>query len=279
MSSTPLPFATVAQALPALKAALLAPAGEEAGLEARRLLAHTLGCPIGALSTLHDRTLTQAEASALLEACTRRMAREPLQYILGEWEFMGLPFKVHPGALIPRPDTETLAEEALRLTKEQGYATVLDLCCGSGCIGISLAKLGGLAVTLSDVSPEAIALARENARLHGVRARIAQGSWFSPIHEKYDMIVCNPPYLTAADMRALQPEVAYEPALALDGGGDGLAAYRSILAGYRTHLSPGGSLLLEVGAGQAAEVAALFGADRILRDVSGIARVVCVAHM
>lgn len=276
MQDSPLPFATVAEALPALKAALLAPAGPDAALEARRLLAHALCCPIGALATLQDRPLTQAQALFLLEACARRIAREPLQYILGEWEFMGLPMRVRPGVLIPRPETEMLAEEALRLAAARGYATALDLCCGTGCIGLCLAKLGGLAVTLADISPEAIALARENALQNGMRVQFAEGSWFSPIAGKYDMIVCNPPYLTTAELRALQPEVAYEPALALDGGADGLAAYRSIHAAYRAHLAPGGSLLLEVGAGQAAKVAALFGAARVLPDLNGIGRVVVV---
>lgn len=276
MKETAFPFGTVAEVLPALKAALAAPAGRDAGLEARMLLAHALRCPIGALPTMQDRTLTQVEAAFLLEACTRRMAREPLQYILGEWEFMGLPFKVRPGALIPRPDTETLTEEALRLAVVHGYTTALDLCCGTGCIGITLAKLGGLAVTLADISPEAIALSRENAQQNSVQAQFALGSWFSPIHQKYDMIVCNPPYLTAAELRALQPEVAYEPTLALDGGADGLDAYRSIRAAYQAFLAPGGKLLLEVGAGQAQDVAALFDAERILPDLNGVERVIVV---
>ena len=188
------------------------------------------------------------------EMLARRLAGEPLQYILGEWELMGLPFRVDARALIPRQDTETLVEAALGLIKERGYRTVLDLCCGTGCIGISLAALSGAAVTLADISADALALARENAEKNGVCARVTETNLFSNIKRSFDLIACNPPYLSDADMAALQREVRFEPALALYGGADGLDFYRRIRTEYAAHLNPGGALLLEVGFGQAAAV-------------------------
>lgn len=129
----------------------------------------------------------------LEEMLARRLAGEPLQYILGEWELMGLPFRVDARALIPRQDTETLVEAALGLIKERGYRTVLDLCCGTGCIGISLAALSGAAVTLADISVDALALARENAEKNGVCARVMETDLFSNITGSFDLIACNPP--------------------------------------------------------------------------------------
>ena len=211
------------------------------------------------------------------EMLARRLAGEPLQYILGEWELMGLPFRVDARALIPRQDTETLVEAALGLIKERGYRTVLDLCCGTGCIGINLAALSGAAVTLADISVDALALARENAEKNGVCARVMETDLFSNITGSFDLIACNPPYLSDADMAALQREVRFEPALALYGGEDGLDFYRRIRTEYAAHLNQRGALLLEVGFGQAAAVCALFGENAyVLRDLCGVERVVAV---
>lgn len=146
-----------------------------------------------------------------------------------------------------------------------------------GCIGISLAALSGAAVTLADISADALALARENAEKNGVCARMTETNLFSNIKRSFDLIACNPPYLSDADMAALQREVRFEPALALYGGADGLDFYRRIRTEYAAHLNPGGALLLEVGFGQAAAVCALFGENAYaLRDLCGVERVVAV---
>ncbi|MDL2259218.1 peptide chain release factor N(5)-glutamine methyltransferase, partial [Eubacteriales bacterium OttesenSCG-928-K08] len=209
----------------------------------------------------------------------RRRMHEPLQYIFGEWFFMGLPFLVRPGVLIPRQDTETLCEAAIEILRARKYKTALDLCCGTGCVGISLKKLCGVDVTMTDISPACVTIARENAQRNGVSIQTLEGSFFEPVSGRFDMIVSNPPYLTAADMSALQPEVRHEPGLALYGGEDGLAAYRIIAGQYKKHINPGGILLLEVGFNQADDVRALFNAKtNTYRDMQNIERVVCVQN-
>ncbi|HWR23577.1 MAG TPA: peptide chain release factor N(5)-glutamine methyltransferase [Feifaniaceae bacterium] len=271
-------MSSAAQALRRARHELNAVAGEESAQQANLLVAHILGCAPGELLLKRELPLS-AEQSAQLDALLARRKRgEPLQYLLGEWGFMGLTFAVNPGALIPRQDTETLCEHALRLAKERGYETALDLCCGTGCIGIVMAKLGGLKVTCSDLSPDCVALAQKNTEKNGVPAAVLQGSFFAPVSGRFDMILSNPPYLTAADMRSLQREVAFEPELALYGGEDGLFAYREIALGYENHLNDGGVLLLEVGAGQARDVSALFYGRRTecIFDYNGVARVVQV---
>ena len=211
------------------------------------------------------------------EAARRRAAGEPLQYILGEWSFMGLPFYTDERALIPRQDTELLCETAIRLIQERGYASVLDLCTGSGCIAVSIAKNTGVAVTASDVSADALALAQENAELNEVSIAFIESDLFRKIEGKFDLICCNPPYLSQADMDQLQTEVKFEPKLALFGGEDGLDVYRSIAAAYREHLNDGGTLLLEIGSTQAESAASLFSAKTsVQNDLGGNPRLLIV---
>ncbi|MDL2236072.1 peptide chain release factor N(5)-glutamine methyltransferase [Christensenellaceae bacterium OttesenSCG-928-L17] len=266
---------TVAAALKETTEAIRAAAQEEAPQQARILLAHVLGVPVGTLALCREKTLTSAQNELLCALIARRQAREPLQYILGAWSFMGLPFVVRPGVLIPRPETELLCETALRLAKENGYETALDLCCGTGCVGVALAKIGSLRVTASDCEADCVTLTKENAAKNDVSLTVLQGDWFSPHTERFDMIVCNPPYLTAEDMRALQEELRYEPLRALFGGEDGLCAYRIIAERYREYLNAGGALILEVGHKQAEDVRTLLGGQaEVLEDLSGIHRVV-----
>lgn len=268
---------TIREALRAAQAALAPVAGEEAAREARLFFCHALGWDMARLLSRQSDIFPGEYEKMLEEMLARRLAGEPLQYILGEWELMGLPFRVDARALIPRQDTETLVEAALGLIKERGYRTVLDLCCGTGCIGISLAALSGAAVTLADISVDALALARENVEKNGVCARVMETDLFSNITGSFDLIACNPPYLSDADMAALQREVRFEPALALYGGEDGLDFYRRIRTAYAAHLNQRGALLLEVGFGQAAAVCALFGENAyVLRDLCGVERVVAV---
>jgi len=271
---------TAEQARRQIREALIPVAGEDAAFEAGLMLAHVLGVDHGALPAHREDGLSPEAQARLNGLLARRRKREPLQYILGEWAFMGLPIRVRPGALIPRPDTETLVEQALRLAKARSYRTALDLCCGTGCIGIALAKLGGLAVAAADIDPNCVALSAENAALNGAEITAAQSDWFSNLPGAFDMIVSNPPYLTRRDMEQLQPELRFEPALALFGGEDGLAAYRRIAAEYLNHLNPGGALLMEVGIGQANDVLNLFGGEgEVFPDLAGIGRVVCIHNI
>ena len=250
---------------------LLSPVTEEHEAEARIIISDLTGLPIGRIN-IEAPPLSTALRERIEGIVKRRTQGEPLQYILGKWEFMGLPFYTRPCALIPRQDTETLCEEALAI----GGRTLLDLCCGTGCIGVSLAKLGGFEVTFGDISRDCIDLARENAALNGVAGSFVLTDMFGNISGSYDMICVNPPYIPTSDLALLQAEVKREPALALDGGADGLDFYRRISRDYAAHLNPGGALLMEVGAGQAEDVAAMFPNARRIEDICGIERVVTV---
>ena len=217
-------------------------------------------------------------SDSLNELAKRRLSGEPLQYLLGEWEFMGLPFIVEPSALIPRQDTETLAETAIKLIKERGYKSALDICTGTGCIAVSIKKLGGLKrVAASDISPDCTALAKRNAELNMVDIELSVRDLFAG-HGSFDIITANPPYINKEDMAALQREVRHEPALALYGGEDGLDFYRRIASDWHAHINPGGAMLLEAGMGEAGAVADMFSGfkTRIIKDLCGVERVVVV---
>lgn len=248
---------------------------EEHEAEARIIISDLTGVPIGRIK-IKAPPLSPALRERIDGIAKRRAEGEPLQYILGKWEFMGLPFYTRPCALIPRQDTETLCEEALRL--RGAGRTLLDLCCGTGCIGVSLAKLGGFAVTFADISADCIDLARENAALNGVTGRFVLTDMFGSISDSFDVICVNPPYIPTSELASLQAEVRREPMLALDGGADGLSFYRRIARDYAAHLSPGGTLLMEVGAGQAEDVAAMFPNGRKIKDLCGIERVVALSR-
>lgn len=250
----------------------LSPVTDEHLTEARLAVSDMAEIPYNRLNKYNASTFPAALMPRLEELVSRRKSGEPLQYILGKWEFMGLPFYTRHCALIPRQDTETLCEEALSI----GGKTLLDLCCGTGCIGVSLAKLGGFEVAFGDISPDCLALARENAALNGVAGSFVLTDMFGNISGSYDMICVNPPYIPTSELASLQAEVKREPRLALDGGADGLDFYRRISRDYAAHLSPGGTLLMEVGAGQAEDVAEMFPKAEIIKDICGIKRVVAV---
>ncbi|MBR6109840.1 MAG: peptide chain release factor N(5)-glutamine methyltransferase [Clostridia bacterium] len=268
---------TVREAL-AYAAERLSSVTDEAGTEARLLLAELTGLSPSALRLSGD-TLDEAAFVKLEGFIKRRLLREPLQYVLGEWYFMGLPFCVSPAALIPRQDTETLCEEALRLAAERAYASALDICTGTGCIAISLKKLaaGSISVEASDISPDALALARRNAEKNGAEIVFRLADLFEGAGS-YDLITANPPYICDADMACLQEEVRFEPALALAGGHDGLDIYRRIAKEAPAHVKKGGALITEVGMGQAEAVAAMFPDNRvrIIKDPGGVDRVVAI---
>ena len=217
--------------------------------------------------------------SLLKKDLMRRAEREPLEYILGETEFMGLRMYVNEHVLIPRQDTECLVERVLPMCEDKD---VLDLCTGSGCIGISLAKLGRCrSVTLSDVSEKALAIAGKNAQENDVQANIVQGDLFDSVSGRmFDCIVSNPPYIKSEVVNELMPEVRdYEPHLALDGREDGLYFYRRIIEQGREYLRTDGVLAFEIGYDQGVAVSnemikAGYGDVHVYQDLAGVDRVV-----
>ena len=247
---------------------------DEARNEAELLLCHITGRSSVEIR-LDPKELEPDGLAALDRAVERRLSREPLQYILGEWYFMGLPFFVSPAALIPRQDTETLCEEALRLINERGYKSLLDICTGTGCIAVSLSKLSGIWAEASDISSECASLAERNAKRNGVRIFARTADLFNGAG-KYDIVTANPPYISAADMAILQEEVRHEPRLALAGGADGLDVYRRIAEEAPAHINKGGVLIMEVGSGEAEAVAGMFPGRSIaiIKDLNGIDRIV-----
>ncbi len=211
---------------------------------------------------------------------------EPLPYILGEWDFYSLTFKTPPGVLIPRPDTETLVGAALKASRKKTPSRVLDLCCGTGCIGIAFAKNApGARVILADISPAAREAAKENIALHALSGSvytllldITEG--YRKALGKFDMILSNPPYIPSDQIGTLDRSVrGFEPPEALDGGPDGLSFYRVLGEKWREALNPGGLLFVECGHTQSADVKAIlkragFKMLRVHKDLSGIERVV-----
>lgn len=267
--------AVLAQAVQRLAAAGVAgPAGD-----ARRLLAHALGVEAGRLTLILSDPLPAAAAERFEALIAARARRVPVSHLTGQRMFWGRDFAVTPDVLDPRPETEVLVAEALA----GPFSRVLDLGTGSGCILVTLlAEREGARGVGLDLSAAALAVAAENARRHGVfgRAAFALSDWWAAAEGQFDLIVANPPYVAAAEMAGLAPEVRdHEPHLALTDGGDGLSAYRAILAGLGDHLAPGGRALFEIGAGQGAAVAALaraagLGVERLLPDLDGRDRVV-----
>lgn len=259
---------------------------ETARLDAEVLLGHVLGKDRVYLYVHFDQPLEPAEIDAYRTLIVRRGRREPVAYIVGSKEFFSRPFTVDSSVLIPRPETELLVETVVEWAKERGPLQIADIGTGSGAIAISLATaLEHSTIWAVDVSREALRVASANAEQLGVSDRIQflHGTWLAPLEGKVlDAVVSNPPYIPSADIDQLQPEVrAYEPRLALDGGEDGLNAYRALIPQAATMVRGGGLLAVEVGYGQAQSVAALGRAsgwhlERIIPDHAGIDRVVCL---
>lgn len=269
---------TIAQALAGAYRQLADGQVPDYQLDAQWLLADLLQVKRLALTLMQDSPLDDAQQAAYADRLARRARREPLQYILGTAEFMGHRLMARPGVLIPRNDTETLAQMAIRRLRP-GHR-VLDLCCGSGNLAIAIKMARpDCAVWASDLSPEAVSLTRENARFAGADITVIMGDLFEPLRgQRFDLIVSNPPYIPAGDLPGLQAEVGFEPALALDGGEDGLRFYRAILAQAPHFLKPGAWLMLEMGDGQAADLEALlpgvFADWRVEKDLAGLPRAV-----
>ena len=256
-------------------------------LQIELLLAHVLKLPRLQLYLNHDRALTEAELAALRVLVQRRAKREPLQHLVGSTSFFGLEIAVSPAALVPRPETETLVELALAaLAKSTSpQPTVLDFGTGTGCIAIAIAaKLPTALVHALDISDAALALAQANAERNTLAGRITfhLGDGFPalPADLRFDLIVSNPPYIPAAEIATLQPEVRdFDPRQALDGGADGLDFYRRLATEAPARLNAGGGLFAEFGDGQEDAIQGLFtdaGWSRmaIHRDLGGRPRVV-----
>jgi release factor glutamine methyltransferase len=270
---------TGAEALRAAKARLEAAGVEGAARDARRLLAHALGVAPDVLAGRMTDPGPEAAVAAFDALVGRRAAREPVSHLTGQRAFWGRDFRVTRNVLDPRPETETLVARALA----EPFARVLDLGTGSGCILVTLlAERPGAQGVGTDISPDALLIAGENAARLGVADRLVltPSDWFGDIGGRYDLIVSNPPYIAADEMAGLAPEVRdHEPRGALTDEADGLTAYRAIAEGAGRFLVPGGRLLVEIGPTQGMAVSSLFaqaGLERVVvhPDLDGRDRVV-----
>jgi len=263
-------------------AAALARAGiEEPMLEAQVMLAHCLTVERHLLA-VDPRPVDDEVAAGFWRMVERRRAREPLAYIIGNKEFWSLDFAVGPGVLIPRPETETVVEEALLWAGRDFSGRVLDLGCGSGALAVVLAReLPAATVVAVDRSPDALAYCVRNAARHGVAGRVLPvlADWCEAFGCRFPLVVANPPYVDRADAPDLAPELAYEPDGALFSGNRGLADAERILAAMGRVLAPGGCLFMEIGCGQDEAVLRMAmgcgwcASARVARDLAGIGRV------
>jgi release factor glutamine methyltransferase len=258
---------------------------ESPRLDAELLLSHALETTRIQLIVDAKRPLSNTELTRLRELVKRRRAREPIAYILGTREFWGRPFRVDARVLVPRPDTEALVEAALARTRGVSLSMrALDLCTGSGCVAVSMARDRPTSrVFAADVSEDALAVARENAaRLGAYNVAFRRGDLYAAVDAGacFDLVTANPPYVPTREIPTLQADVReFEPRVALDGGDDGLALVRRVIAGAPAHLMNGGVLAVEVGAGEAGAAAELFagagfGDLEVHRDYARIERVV-----
>ena len=272
---------------------------EQAGIESSRQEAFWIVEHVLRLSAHHvvadrDRLLSHAELLVARGLVKRRVGREPLQYILGTQEFCGLEFDVNPAVLIPRPETELLVEYVAQRIPAERQATIVDVCTGSGCIAVAIARLRPRArVIATDLSSLSLAVARQNATRHEVCESITwlEGDLLRPLAEqemegRIDVIVSNPPYIAEADWATLQPEVRlFEPRGALVAGPQGTELHERLLQEASRYLSPGGALIMEIGAGQACAMRRIvdqipgYRFHRLVYDAAGLERVVIVERV
>lgn len=252
-------------------------------IDSELIVMQAVECSRVQLITRDNVPLTDTQLKSAEEMTTRRLKREPMQYILGQCEFMGLDFKLSSDTLIPRGDTECLVETVLDYIKKSGSKTVLDIGTGSGAIIISLALLGGISGTALDISEGALAMAKENAALNGVADKISfiKSNVFENVQGSFDIIVSNPPYIEREVIPTLDRQVKdFEPVRALDGGTDGLDFYRIITKNAHSFLNKGGLLAFEIGYNQGEAVSSLmesagFTQLTVGRDLAGLDRTVC----
>ncbi len=276
---------TLHEAVTGLARRLGAAGLEDAAGDARLLATHALGIDRIGLHVDRDRRLTAPEMTELDRLAARRAAREPVSRIVGHREFWSLDFALSPATLDPRPDSETLVQAALdRVADRDSPMTVLDLGTGSGCLLIALlTELPNARGIGIDLSLDAVATARRNAARLGVadRAGFLVGDWATALGTRVDLVISNPPYVAESEIAGLAPEVErYDPPQALDGGADGLDAYRRLAPILPALLCPEGWVVLEVGAGQASAVASLLAEAGLanlaaIEDLGGVKRCVC----
>lgn len=261
---------------------------EKAGIEdyvfeAKQIIMHITGFTPAQILTDYNKKLSQFEENNLIALIHQREVRYPLQYIFGHWDFYGRPFKVGVGVLIPRADTETVVETALEVLKQRENPKVLDLCAGSGCIGITIAaEIPTAQVTMVEKFDEALRYAEENIKLNSVNASVLKGDVFEKPqfeNESIDLIVSNPPYIPNSEMKYCSPEVKFEPETALLAEDGGLEFYKAIIENYKSVLKIGGYICFEVGFKQAEKVKELlqnagFKDIKITNDLNGIGRAV-----
>jgi release factor glutamine methyltransferase len=254
--------------------------------ESELLFSHILKCDRSGLYEQRNRGLSKEESAFALAVLKSRMERKPIQYILGIADFFGFSFAVDPSVLIPRPETEILVEKAIDLIpglkNHNPEVKILDLGTGSGCIAVALAKyVENARITAVDISKEALNIARENALKHDVPVDFRESDLFSVFSQenKFDLIVSNPPYVSRKEICALEPEISYEPLVALDGGEDGLDFYHRIAEEAGRHLNDAGVLLLEIGWDQAERAASIFrsypdyGPIEVIKDYNSCDRI------
>lgn len=245
------------------------------------LFEHVMGVSRYRLPIVRKQPADDRKAADFLALCKRYAQGYPLQYLIGEWEFFGLPFKVGEGVLIPRPDTEILVETALQLIKDRQAPVVADLCSGSGCVAVAIAhERPDAAVYALELSPQAFPyltenIARNNVSVQALRCDVL----IPPPLPALDLVVSNPPYIPRCEMQTLQNQVTFEPEMALSGGEDGFDFYRRLPAVYHPLLSPRGAIAFETGYNQARQVAHLLSENgyhdvKIQKDLAGIERVV-----
>jgi release factor glutamine methyltransferase len=278
------PPLTIAQARRAVADCLRGRGFDTPDLDARLLVGHALGLDHSALAAASTRALTPTEAARLDAVLTRRLAHEPVARIRGSKEFWSLPLAVTPDVLVPRPETETVVEAALAVVARDRALRIADLGTGSGAILLALlSELPAAQGIGTDRSERALAVARRNANALGLadRAAFIVCHFADAITGSCDLVVANPPYIPSDEIATLAPDVRdYDPSLALDGGGDGLAAYRAIAADAARVLAPGGWLTVEIGIGQAEAVAALLAQHGLAipgkprHDLAGLPRAV-----
>lgn len=250
----------------------------DAAIDAWYLMAHVFNINRASYLLNNGQTAPEEKGAEFLKLVGERAEHIPLQHLTGTQEFMGLEFEVNKDVLIPRQDTEVLVEEVLKVSQGK---SVLDMCTGSGCIIISLAKLGRIAkATGVDVSENALKTAARNAVHNHAEIEYLQSNLFEKVKGSYDIIVSNPPYIPTAVVETLMPEVKnHEPVLALDGSADGLEFYRRISSDAKSHLKPGGLLFFEIGHDQAEKVVGILSEEGyseivVKKDLSGLDRVV-----
>ncbi len=274
---------TIFEAYNHTKQKLKAASIEDSVYEAKVIIRHITGLSNSQILTEYTKELTEFQQNNLTAILRQREIRYPLQYILGEWDFYKYKFKVGVGVLIPRSDTEILVEKCCEYLKDKENPKILDLCAGSGCIGISLAKdFPQSAVVLVEKYAEASRYINENIKLNGAdNTLLFEGDIFDGTAntEKYDLIVSNPPYIPPSEMAITSPETKFEPQTALLGGEDGLDFYRAIIKNYKNSLKENGMLAFEVGINEAERVKSIltdqgFVKITVTKDLNDIERVV-----